>query len=414
MPFIDYIARRHLRSRRHSLFLNVVSVIAVVGIIIGVAVLNVVLAIMNGFRAEIRRTFVENMPMVTVVTSSPAGFLDLRGTMATIADDPEVTGVTPLIRQEVIVSARRGFGPPRNRGAITWGVDPATVGDVLPVSRYLEPAPTALARLAEPGVPRIILGLDLATGLYAGLGDTVLVTAPRGELVLDRMEAETRRFVVVGFVNSGMYEFDSRFAYIGLDTARDFYGYAADGAGLIGAKLADMMQARSVADRLVDRLGRFFHATDWISLNSNLFRWINIERIVMYVFLGLIVLVAAFNIVGILIMMVGERNREIGILLATGASRRQIMGIFVLNGFWLGIAGTALGSGLGWLATVALETWPIGLPGDVYFLDHVPVAVDPLDILLVAAGSLLLTLLASLGPSTVASRLEPMEIIRYT
>ncbi|MFO7652266.1 MAG: ABC transporter permease [Candidatus Krumholzibacteriia bacterium] len=414
MNFASYIARRHLRSRRHSVFLNVVSVIAVTGIVIGVAVLNLVLAIMNGFRAEIQRTFVENMPMVSVVTSAPEGFTDLPLTLATIAAEPEVTGVTPLIRQEVIVSAERPLGGARHRAAVVWGVDVATVSDVLPVSGYVEPAPAGIELLAASGTPHVILGIDLAHDLYAGLGDTVLVTAPRGELILDRMEAETRRFVVAGFIDSGMYEFDSRFVYIDLATARDFFGYGEQGATLVGAKLERMMRAGAVADSLEVRLGRYHHATDWISLNSNLFRWINIERIVMYVFLGLIVLVAAFNIVGILIMMVGDRHREIGILLAMGASRGQIMGIFVLNGMWLGIAGTALGSLLGWLGITVLRVWPVGLPGDVYFLDHVPVLVQGLDFVLVAAGSLVLTFLATLGPSAMASRMEPMGIIRYT
>jgi lipoprotein-releasing system permease protein len=413
MRFAVHIARRHLRSRRHSLFLNVVSVIAVTGIVIGVAVLNIVLAIMNGFREEIRRTFVENMPMVSVITSDPHGFSDLASHLATIGGDREVTGATPLIRQEVLLSAERTFGL-RHRAGIAWGIDPATVGDVLPLRKYIEPGASALDLLAGSGTPRIVLGLDLASGLYVGLGDTVLVTAPRGELKLDAMEAETRRFVVSGFVDSGMYEFDSRFAYIHLDRARDFFGHSPQGADLIGVRLADMMSARDVADRLSEQLGRGFHATDWISLNSNLFRWINIERIIMYVFLGLIVLVAAFNIVGILIMMVGERTREIGILLATGASRRQIMGIFVLNGMWIGLAGTLVGSLLGWLGIAALRAWEIKLPGDVYFLDHIPVLVQGVDFALVAAGSLVLTFLATLGPSFIASRLEPMEIIRYT
>jgi lipoprotein-releasing system permease protein len=288
------------------------------------------------------------------------------------------------------------------------------VSKVLPLDRYLTPTKTALDLLELAGTPHIVLGLDLATGLYVGLGDTLLVTAPRGDLDLDRMEAETRRFVVAGFIDSGMYEFDSRFAYIGLEAAREFFGHGRGGADLVGARLADMMTAPVVAQRLVERLGRSYHATDWISLNSALFRWINIERIVMYVFLGLIVLVAAFNIVGILIMMVGERNREIGILLAMGASRGQVMGIFVLNGMWIGVAGTALGTLLGWGGAAFLQAVPVGLPGDVYFLDHVPVLIQGLDLVLVAGGSLVLTLLAALGPSFAASRLEPMEIIRYT
>jgi lipoprotein-releasing system permease protein len=414
MRFALYIARRYLRSRRRSRFLSRVSVTAVLGIVLGVMVLDLTLAIMNGFHAELRRTFVETMPMITVTTAEPAGFADLDATLAAIAADPEVTGTAPYVRQEVILTRPRTLGPTRNRGAIVWGIDPARIDQVQPFSRQLVPGPAALAALNHDGTPRILLGIELGMQLFTAVGDTLIVTAPRGEVSLDKIEATHRRFVVAGFLDSGMYEFDSRFAYINLAEARDLFGYEARGAGMIGARVKDMMRAAAVAARLEASLGTSYNAVDWMALNQNLFRWVKLEKVVMGLLLALIVLVAAFNIIGILTMMVGERTREIGILLAMGASRGQIQGVFLLNGLWLGGLGTALGSLLGWLGTQWLIHYGIPLPGDVYFVDHVPCIAQWTDFLAVAAAALGITLFATLMPSREASRLDPMEIIRYT
>ncbi len=263
MDFALYIARRYLRSRRHSRFLSRGSITAIIGITIGVAVLNITLAVMNGFHTEMRRTFVENMPMITVITSDPAGFSDLGKTMDTIGEDPEVLGVAPFIRQEAILTASRAYGPPRPKGVVIWGIDPDLVDSVQPIKKYLLPEPSILASLAGGEIPRTILGADLANNLYTTIGDTVILTAPNGELELDNIEAESRRFVVAGFFETGMYEFDSRFVYVGLDAARDFLGYEESGASMVGIKVVDLMQAGKVSDRIDTALGRDYYATDY-------------------------------------------------------------------------------------------------------------------------------------------------------
>lgn len=418
MKFSFYIAQRYLRSRRHSRFLNRVSVTVVVGITLGVMVLDLTLAIMNGFHAELRRSFVDNMPMVTVVTSDPAGFQDLGAVMDTIGGVAGVTGVAPFIRQEVIVTSRAVLGRQFHRAVVVWGIDPALQESVTPLAAHVWPARSVLRLLDEPGgTGRIILGQELAASLYSGLGDTVVVTAPRGELGPDlaKVEAESRRFVVAGTLATGMYEFDSRFAHISLARARDFFGYGPQGATGVGVKVGDMMAAPRIGQELELRLGpRWFHANDWIGLNQNLFQWIKIEKIVMFLLLALIVLVAGFNIIGILTMMVGERRREIGILLSMGARGRQIQGIFMLDGLCLGLIGGAIGSLLGYGGTVYLERFGFKLPSDVYFIDHLPVVAQWSDFLAVAAATLVITLVATLVPSREAATLKPMEIIRYT
>ncbi|HOX26516.1 MAG TPA: ABC transporter permease [Candidatus Krumholzibacteria bacterium] len=411
-----YIAQRYQRSRRRSRALSRVSVIAIVGITVGVLVLDVTLAVMNGFHAELQRSFVDTMPMITVACHAPEGLSDLEQVIATIGAEPGVVGVSPSIRQEVVISKKRLFGPPISRGAITWGIDPRRVDSVQPFSRQLWPGPEVRDRLrAGAGqTPRLVLGRELALDLYAGLEDTVLVTAPRGEIGLGDLKAETRPFLVAGFLDSGMYEFDSRFVYLDLQDARGFFGYEDRGAGLIGVRVADMMQAAAIADSLVVRLGADYSAVDWMELNSTIFRWVRLEKILMFLLVGLVILVAAFNIIGILTMMVGERGREVGILLAMGASPGQVKRVFMLNGLWLGFWGTAAGSVLGWGLCQYLVRFGIAIPGDVYFVDHLPCIPQTLDFLVVALAAMALTLVSTLVPSHEASRLDPMAIIRYT
>ena len=414
MQFATHIARRYLRSRRHSRFLSRGSVTAIVGIAIGVTVLNVTLAVMNGFHSEMRRTFVENMPMVSVITSRPEGFTALGAVMDSIATDPAVVGVAPYIRQEVLISSMRTVGPPRPQAGVVWGIDPDLVDTVQPMSGYLKPNPLVLASLARGGVPRVILGSDLANTLYAAIGDTVVLTSVNGELDLDNIAAVSRKFVVTGFFDTGMYEFDSRFVYTSLEAAADFLGYLPGGASLIGVKVADLMRADVAADRIEDKLGYQYYATDWMAMNANLFQWIKLEKIIMVLLLGMIIVIAGFNIIGILTMMVGERRREIGILLAMGARRKQVMGIFLINGVWLGAVGVFFGSAVGLLAIFLLDRYGIALPGDVYFVETVPVLLQWSDFGLIAAVTLLMSLAAGLWPSWEASNLKPMDIIRYT
>ena len=414
MEFAGYIARRYLRSRRHSRFLSRGSVTAILGIAIGVTVLNITLAVMNGFHHEMRRTFVENMPMISIITSAPEGFTDLGHILDIVGEDPDVIGVAPFIRQVGLATASRSIGPPRIKEIVAWGIEPHLVNTVQPLSRYLLPDASVLHDLGDDGVPRVILGADLANSLYAAVGDTVVLTTVNGELDLDRIEAESRQFVVVGFFDTGMFEFDSRFVYVDLAAARDFFGYGPGGASMIGVKVADLMRADRVADRLEDELGYDYYATDWMALNANLFQWIKLEKIIMILLLGMIILIAGFNIIGILTMMVGERRREIGILLAMGAKRRQVMGIFLINGVWLGAVGVFFGSVAGLAGIWFLHSYGITLPGDVYFVETVPVLLQWGDFFLVAGISLVMALMAGLWPSWEASNLKPMEIIRYT
>ncbi|MCP4293480.1 MAG: ABC transporter permease [bacterium] len=413
MRFAYYIARRYLRSRHHSGFLNRNAVLAIMGITIGVMVLHIVLAVMNGFEAEMRRTFVENMPMVTVHSSAPEGFENLGALMDEVSEDPDVLGVSPFIRKEVIVSGGARYGDLLNKGAVVWGIDPDLVDSVQPLSKYLNPDPIILGALKSRKVPRVILGSALANNLYSAVGDTVILTTAKGEFRADRMEAESRKFVVIGFFETGMYEFDSQFAYVDLQVAQEFFDYGPGGASLLGVKVVDLMKADVVSDRINDNLPQDYYTSNWMRLNQNLFKWIKTEKRVMFLLLGLIILIAGFNIMSILTMMVGERRREIGILMSMGTSRSQIMGIFLFNSLYLGVSGGIFGSILGMLSIAGLEKFGIPIPGDVYFLDTVPVLFMWTDFFAVVIMTLFVSLIGGLWPSFEASRFNPVEIIRY-
>ncbi len=414
MGFSTHIANRYLRSRRHSRFLSRGSVTSIVGIAIGVFVMNVSLAVMNGFSSQMHKTFVENLPMISILTSDPTGFSDLGGSIDLIGEDPDVLGIAPIIRQEVLITSSRSFGNPRHQAGVVWGVDPDLIDTVQPLSRNMDPAPAILHTLGQGTVPRIILGCDLAHYLYVALGDTVVVTAPDASIDLNQLKSESRKFVVAGFASTGMADFDARFSYIHLDEARDFFGYGPKGASLISVKVVDPMRANFVGNRLEEELGSGFYAVDWMAQNANLFEWMKLEKVIMILLLGMIILIAGFNIVGILTMMVGERGREIGILISMGAKRSQIMGIFLLNGLWLGMVGTVFGCAASLVGIYFLETYGIALPGDVYFVDQVPVLLQWGDFSLVAGISLVVAILAGLWPSWEASNLKPVDLIRFS
>ncbi len=413
MKFAYYIARRYLLSRNRSGFLNRSAILAIIGITIGVAVLHIVLAVMNGFEAEMRRTFVENMPMVTVHSSAPEGFTNLGALMDLVGEDPDVLGVAPFIRKEAIVTGGQRFGDTRNKGAVVWGIEPDLVDSVQPLSKYLLPVPQILAGLKGGRVPRVILGSALANYLYAAIGDTVVLTTAKGEFKADRIEAESRKFVVIGFFETGMYEFDSQFTYIDIGVARDFFDYGHGGASLLGVQVTDLMQANIIADRIEETLPSHHYTSSWMVLNKDLFKWIKMEKGVMFILLTLIILIAGFNIVGILTMMVGERRREIGILMSMGTSRSQILGIFLVNSIFLGVMGGIVGSTIGLLGIGGLKKFGLPIPGNVYFLDTVPVLFQWTDFTAVVVMTLIISVVTGLWPSYEASRLKPVEIIRY-
>lgn len=416
MSLVAHISGRFLRTPGSRL-LSLITIFAGVGVILGVMVLDVTLAVMNGFRDQVQTTFVENMPMVTVLSSR--GFVgEVDSMTARLAEDPDVLGAAPFHRVEGLVTYDRIGGRERTRTMVLWGIDPER-----------QTAVTRFAELAEPPfegfdtgeylgggehVPGILLGAELADQLGVLTGDKVAVHVPRktGTGTLD-FEAETREFVVVGRIRSGMYDFDTAFAWAELSVVQELVGRGGAITG-IGLKVRDMRRAPLVADRLEDELGYpKYWATDWISMNTELFRWMQYEKVLMFLLLTFLIVIASLNVVALLVMMVRDRRREIGILASLGAPRRQIAGIFLRLGLTISLTGTAVGTLLGYLVTLALDRIGYELPGDVLFVEVLPVRAALGDFLLVGGVTLALSALVSLLPAWLATRQSPVEVLRH-
>jgi lipoprotein-releasing system permease protein len=413
MSFTHYVSGRFLRSRG-SRFLSLISIFAGLGIVLGVMVLDVTLAVMNGFRDQIQMKFVENMPMVSVMDRR--GFDDLETTIQELRDDPEVMGAAPFIRSEAAITHERVPGNEITRGGVVWGIDPQNQGDVTSFEENVRPGFSSFRTVGQIGggedVPGVVLGAELAGGMRALVGDIIAIHAPR-KTAMGNYESTTQEFLVIGIFESGMYEFDLSFAYIDIEVARELFERPG-GADGIGVRLTDMMRAPQFAERIEQELGYpRFYANDWISLNSQLFEWIQMEKALMFLLLLFLVLIASFNVVAILTMMVRDRARDIGILMSLGASNRKLTRIFVRLGMVIGVVGTVVGSGAGLMVVILLDQLGFPLPGDVLFVDTLPVHAKVGDFALVASATLFLTFLATLLPAWLATRYTPVEVLRH-
>lgn len=424
MAFSSYIARRYLRTNR-SRFVSVITIIAILGIGLGVMVLDTTLAVMNGFEAQVQHTFVENMPMVTVMSQAPSGFPDVEAMVSRLAARPEVLGASPYIRKEALLTYERFGGRTQDRPCVIWGVDPerqrtvtTALDSVLPP--FIDFSTDGFAGV-EPGTPGIILGRMLARSLRAGVGDRLTLTTVRKAGGPREYEGHSFDIAVVGISESGMYQFDEVFAYMDIEDVRALF-VVIGGADGIGLKVDQMMKAPQYAAAIEEELGRPYFTNDWISLNSALFSWIRVEKVLMFVLLSLITIVASFMVVAILLMMVRDRQRDIGVFLSLGVRKGQLVGIFMQLGLMIGGAGVLLGTLGGYLLSVFLDSeglWvlaeKLGLPspGEIYFVDKLPVDMQLGDFALVAAVTLGVCLVMTLIPSWFATRFTPVEVLRY-
>lgn len=403
------IALRLLLTRQRAGMINVISLISVGGIVVGVWALIVILSVLNGFQTEVREKILGGAPHVIVFHR----FEGIDNPNEIVAQVEEVEGVQaamPFVYARTLAS--RGD---RSEGVVLWGVDPASMARVsqLP-SRTIEGSFLAPEdpELQPPGV---VLGKVLATTLRAELGDILTFASPfKGARTPLGMVPRLSRLRVVGIFDAGMYEYDATYAFVPLRAAQGMLQLGERVTG-VQAKLDDIYAAREVAPAVQAHLGSLDYFTnDWISLNSSLFNAFKLEKFALALILTLIVLVAAFNIVGTLIMMVNERVRAIGVLMAMGATRASVARIFVFQGLMIGLTGTALGTILGIATNRILDTWQfIELPGDVYLVDSLPVLMQASDIALVAAVSVLISLLATIYPARQAAALTPVEAIRH-
>jgi len=411
------IALRYLRARRRSGLVSRVTLIAVGGTLVGVATLIIVLSLMNGFEAELRSRIIEFNTHVLAFSRNEAAWNAVDSISAEIGKVDGVLATAPFIRGESLLYYEFISGlKVKTKGVIVKGVD---IGKEKMVSTVIDsfspPVTTFETSGFEDGadLPGIVLGEDLALDLKISYGEILTLVSAPAEMQLGTIKPRTREFRVIGFFKTGVFEFDSRFAYIDIREAETFYDFEASTRGL-GIRIRDIYKAELVDEAIVARLQTPFWGTNnWIDLNSNLFSYIKVEKILMFLLLALIVLIAAFNLVGMLTMVIMEKRSEIGILRSMGASSGGIMSIFMVEGAIIGAVGTVLGAVTGLAVCYVLSLVHLDLPKDVYFINTLPVLVKFADIAMVAAASMIISFCATLYPSWEACRLLPLEAIKY-
>ena len=409
MRFTLWVAGRYLRTRRQTGFISLLTGISIGGVAVGVTALLTVMAVMNGFESEVQTRIAGTDAHVVILGENAAGVADAADLARRVKQHPEVTGVAAFVYTKAMVF-REGL----TEGMVVKGVDLAAERTVTTVGAHIEPALDALPMVTPQGGPGIVLGSELAARLGARLGDKVgLVSMVGSPSMALGFAPKIRTFVVVGMFTSGLYTYDSSFGFTALEAAQDFFGFGTSVTGL-EIRIRDMFQAVRVADEIVKPLKRpDLRANNWIELNRNLFTWMKLEKAVMFIILSLIVLVAAFNIVSTLFMVVLEKRRDIGVMKALGASDGAVLRIFLWKGFLIGAAGTLLGALLGSVLIEVLRRYPlITLPGDVYFIEKLPLRPELGDFVAVILAAFVLCVAAAAWPAWRASRLDPVESIR--
>jgi len=408
------IAARYLKSRRASRLVSLITLIAVGGVTVGVMALVVVLGVMNGLQADLRDKILVASPHLQVLTYGAGLRLDdWRRVSAEVARMPGVEAAAPFVLTQGLVSAGHDYA----EGVIVLGVEQDTAGKpVTSLARHFTKGDLRFKVTREDVEGGIALGVRLAGKLSAYPGDVVTLVAPAGSRFNPSIGAfvpEYHRYEVTGLFDTGMYEYDNRYVAMPRPLAQRFAGLDSAVTG-IEVRLADPWHAKEFGTRLEAQLGYPYRALDWQSQNSQLFRALMLEKLAMALVVFLICIVAAFNVVGTLTMVVRDKTREIGILLAMGLKRASVRWIFLAQGILIGLTGTVLGGTLGVVlgGMVNRGEW-IKIDPSIYFIDHLPVRTQPLDLLLVAAASFLIAALAPLYPAIQASRLDPVDAIRY-
>jgi lipoprotein-releasing system permease protein len=406
MGYVRTVAFRYLRSKRRLHFITLVSLLASGGVFLGVAALTIVLSVMNGFEDQVQRRIAGTNAHIAVLGADDAPLPSGSSIPDAIRRALPGAAVAPFVYGKVMVASKSSVD-----GMVLKGVEPEKETRVTDILAHLAPSEGAF----EGGdLPGIALGQELALRLRVRRGDLIVVSVPREEPggILGGAP-NTRRLRVSAIFESGLYEYDSSFGIVLLDTAQEFFGFH-DEVTLYKLRIHDLFHARERSDQLSQALGPTYRITNWIDLNRNLFAWMKIEKAVMFTILVLIVLVAAVNIVSSLVMLVLEKRRDIGVLRTMGATPGGILRIFLLQGTLIGLAGTACGLLAGAAVSYALGRWKLlQLPGEIYFLDTLPVKMEPLDFLLVGAAAVAICFLASVYPAWQAARLPPVQAIRY-
>ena len=405
MKFELFVARRYLTARRKQAFISVITSISVIGIAIGVAALVIAIALITGFQGDVQDKILGATSHVMVSDLGGQGLTGYEGLAEKIRAIPGVESVTPVVYNTVLIT---GLG--ESSGALVKGLDFEREREGAAWLQKLE-----AGRIPEGGGPRegLLLGQELALRIGAQVGDAVTVVTASSTLSPLGLLPKTKRFLVTGIFNTGLYEFDNSTALVAIGVAQRLFGLEGR-ASYIQVKLRDIFAAPAVGETIKAVLPPVVYITTWMELNKSLFSALKLEKNIMFLTITLIVIVAALNIIATLILMVMEKTRDIGILMAMGATPRSINRIFFYQGALIGVIGTALGVllGLGWCALAnAFEL--IKIPVDIYQISHVPFRLRPLDLALIVGVTLAISFVSTLFPARRAAKVDPVVALKY-
>lgn len=416
MPFRFelFIAARYLRAKRRQAVVGLVTLISVAGVAVGVAALVIAMAVSNGMQRDLQDKLLGSTAHVMLMRTKADGIRNWRPLLEQLRGLPHVTAAAPSMYEQVMVS-----NGPRANFALLKAVIPAeerTVSDLLDKitsgsTKDLAPTASTVGSTSAEHPP-IVLGSDLAETLGVTTGDTVLVTSPQGALTPIGVIPFYQSFRVAGIFHSGFYQYDSAMGFVRLSDAQKLFSEP-DLITMISFKVDNMYRADAIGKEVEQAAGKGFQTTNWMEENKALFHALALERVVTFIIIGLIVVVAALNILIALTMMVMEKTRDIAVLMSFGVESGQVRRIFLLQGLLISLLGTAAGLALGYIGCWAGAHYHIPLSGDVYSIDTLPFAPAWRDGVLVAAASIGISLLATLYPSSTAARILPAEALRY-
>jgi lipoprotein-releasing system permease protein len=406
VPFELFVAWRYLRAQRKQAFIAVISTISTLGVTVGVMALLIALALMTGLQGELRDRIVGSTAHIYVWKAGEGGIADYPAEAARLRAIPGVVGAAPVILGKALVRSAHG------EAFITVkGIDPALEQQVTEIGRAMQSGSlSGLGRArAREG---IVIGQDLARQLGVQAGDVLTVVTAEGTLTPMGLVPRQRLVEVIGTFALGLFEFDSAYGFVSLDTARRLF--RREQVDFIELRVDDLWRASAIAASIPERLGAAYFTQDWAQLNRSLFSALWLEKYAIAITIGLIVMVAALNIVASLVLLVMEKHRDIAILKTMGCSAGKIRNIFVLQGFIIGLVGTLAGSILGLSAVVVLDRYKlIRVPSDVYQITYVPFKLEVGDFLVVVAVAVLICLVATVYPSRQAARLDPAQALRW-
>jgi lipoprotein-releasing system permease protein len=407
LPFEVFVAFRYLLARRKQAFISLISIISVLGVMVGVMALLIALALMTGLQGELRDRIVGSSAHVYVFKAG-AGIQDYHAEIQKMLKLPHVIGAAPGVLGKALVTSARG-----EQAFITLkGIDPALEPTVTDIRRAMQSGTLERVQPSGDQPDGIILGKDVAQNLGVSVGDSVRVLSSETNITPIGPMARSRTFRVVGTFSLGLYEFDSEYGLTSLAVAERLTGQ--DHPGFIQLRLDDMFAARAVADSIPETLGAEYMTQDWADMNKSLFSALWLEKMAISITIGLIVMVAALNIIASLVLLVMEKSRDIAILKTMGSSAASIRRIFMLQGLIIGLVGTGAGALGGAIIIYILERYRlIHVPIDVYQISYVPFTLLPQDFLAVTAAAIVICFLATIYPSRQASKLDPAQALRY-